>query len=800
MTFQTKSQRSLVKGLGAALAATTAFSLQLAFAQEDIAVASANGDEEARLGVIIVQARKREESILEIPASVAVIDSASIARQGVQDFEDLARAVPNVRIGENSNIAGRSGVTIRGIPGRAGIYVDDVFVGDAAGINTVLVDVEAVEVLRGPQGTLFGRNAMSGAINTITRKPSEDFSAYLDVEGGEYDLLVARGAVNGPIAEGISGKITAGYRQRDSYDEVVDLGRLQAEDALLIGGQLRFQPTEALDIIFNVDYLDETSENAGSDAVRDFGVNGMVYGVAATDASPTDRVHPAQNVTNTADREMTNLWGRVEYDFGFATFTSITNQRDIEFLFTRDGDSSDFDYIRGLQPVDFEQFSQEFRLTSAGDGDFDWMLGFYYYDDERSDEDANTIGGDALLTVNPGFAPFSPPLFDGGVAGVVTPNILVANPAIGGFDPTLGFILSLLQAQGNTDVGTTTNFTTATNESTAFWATGTWRPAEQWELTGGLRFTDETQGGSFEAITEGQILPLFGVVATPEIVLPDRSDDNLSVNGSVSYFASDDLTLYGAYAEGFRSGGYNLAPGGVPLSPEEEANSRAFDSEIVTSYEIGAKSFFLDGRLNVNGAYFYSTYEDFQRSFLRATPAGFVNETLNTDATIWGIEIDAAFQVNDRLFITASYGHQDSEYDDYQNAPINSTEGLEVVDLTGAELPGVPNDSYAIGIQYEAPVFGDWNAQITTDIQSQSSFFVTDSLGRDPETKVDEITIVNPSIGLTNDDLGVKVILRANNLFDETFTTGLDFNSFDGAVTRTISAPRVVSLQVRKDF
>lgn len=750
--------------------------------------------------MIVVTARKRSETLLEVPASVAVLNAEVLDRQGIQDFEDLAFAVPNVLITENTNLSGRTSVTIRGIPGRAGIYVDDVFVGDSAGINTLLLDTESVQILRGPQGTLFGRNAMSGAINTITRRPTDELNGYAELQLGEYGLAVARGAINGGITEGVSAKLAVGYRTRETYETVANQGQLQAEDALAFQAQIKLEPTDNITIVLNGDYLDETNQNSGLDVVRDFGFPGDVYGIAATDASPTDRRHPGQNVINTASREMYNLWGRIDIDFDFATLTSITNKRDIEFNFVRDGDNSAFDYIRGVQPVDFEQFSQEVRLTSNDDGPFEWLLGAYYFKDDRSSSDANTIGGDAFLNQNDGFAPFIEPFFPGGVAGVVTPNTLAANPILGGFDPTLGFVLSILQAQGNTEIGTTTNTQTSSNESLAFWASGTFQPIDQIEITAGVRYTDESQGGSFGAFTDGDILPLFGVVAFPSITLPNRSDNNISFNGSISYFPSDDVTLYASYAEGFRSGGYNLSPSGVPGTPEEEAADRAFDSETVSSYEIGLKSVLFDGRASLNGAVFYSEYNDFQRSFLRATPTGFINETLNTDATIYGAEVDLAVKLTDNFSLSASYGYQDSSYDDYQNAPINSTQGLEIVDLTGQALPFVPKHSATMGFQYGQQISGDWSLRVTTDVQYRSSYQVTDSVGADPETLVRSSVVVNPSIGFENERHQFKVILRANNLFNETYRTGVDFNTFDGSVGQAISAPRVVSVQLRKDF
>jgi len=780
------------------LVATSAFAA-LAFqsapgiAQTAETPAEGSAPEAKVLETVTVTSRKRDESILEVPASVIVVDAAALDRQGVQDFEDLAFAIPNVLITENSNLAGRTGVTIRGIPGRAGIYVDDVFVGDAAGINTLLLDIAAVEVLRGPQGTLFGRNAMSGAINTVTRKPEDEFSASIDAQAGEYGLLVARGVINGPIANGISAKISGGIRQRDTYEELAGLGALKAEDAAMIQGQIRFNPTEALEIILNADYLDETAESAGSDAIRDFGGPGGIYGIAATDASPTDRIHPGRNVRPTADRELLNLWGRADLDLGFATLTSISNRREIDFLFTRDGDGSAFDYIRGVQPVAFEQTTQELRLTSNSDGAFDWMIGGYYFDSERDSSDANTIGLDAVIAVNPGFAPLIPAFYPGGVSGVVTGRTLLATPLIGTFNPTLGFILGQLQSGTIDGFGTTTTFSTETIESTAIWASGSYRPSPEFELSAGFRYTEETLGGSYAQTVSG-LLPLFGVPNVPETELSDRGDDNISLNASISYVPSDSTTLYASFAQGFRSGGYNLAPG--PASEED----RAFESETVDSFEIGTKNILFGGRASLNAAAFYSEYSDFQRAFLRATPTGFLNETLNTDATIYGFEADFAAKVSDALSLTAAYGYQNSSYDDYPNAPINTTGGLVIADLSGEALPFVPEQSFSIGAEYDRSLSANWSLRLTADLQYRSSYNVTDSDGTDPETKVGETFLFNPSIGLRNDEKELQVVLRANNLFDEDYPTGLDFNTFTGVVAQSLSAPRVISLQIRKDF
>ncbi|MBU6407235.1 MAG: TonB-dependent receptor [Alphaproteobacteria bacterium] len=750
------------------------------------------GEDSVSQQEIVVTARRREEALIDVPASIAVLGAEQLERQGVVDFQDLAFAVPNVSIFENSNIAARSSVTIRGVPGRAGIYRDDVFVGDNSGINGLLIDVERVEVIRGPQGTLFGRNALSGAINTLTRRPDDEFSAAFVGAVGDYGQQRIGAAINGPIVPGLlAGKISAGWRQADSYDEVRGFGDdIQMQDEQAVVSQLLFTPTSSLDVLVNYETSEDNNITGFTDAVRDFAGVGGVFRTAARDGNGYDRVTPGRNLLNTADRDQEAGHVRLDWRVAGLTATSVTASRNIDFLYTRDGDGTEFDQISGIQPVSYESFSQELRLASDSAGRWDWMIGAYYFSDERRSSDSNTLGRDFVISVVPALAALAPELVPGGTAGVLTPSRLAASA-------TLRALTGLPLTTPVLGVQTTNDMNEI--ESLAFFGSLTFRPTEQWEVNAGLRQTNETVSASFSRAVSGS-LSLF-VPTIPTVTLPDSETDDLSPSLTVSYFPSDDLTFYGSYSTGFRSGGYNLAPGTPRPDLQAEARSRRFDPERLISYEVGVKSSLADGRVGLNAAIFMLDYEDFQRSFYRIDPVtGPQTFTANTTASVQGVEIDALANLTDELQVTFSYGYQKSEYDDFPNAPINTTAGLVIADLTGDPLPFVPENSATFGVNYERNVSDNWAFRIGADVQYRSDYIVTDRAGADPEVNVGATTLINGNIALRNENDGWSLVLRGYNLSDEIYRTGLDFNTFTGAVFQSLSAPRTWSFEVRKDF
>ncbi|MEO1657725.1 MAG: TonB-dependent receptor [Pseudomonadota bacterium] len=762
---------------------------------------------------IVVTARRREEALSDVPASIDVFGSAELEKQGVFDFADLAQRAPNVYIFENTGNPAQTGVTIRGIPNRTGIYVDDVFVGDASGFNQLLLDVERIEIIRGPQSTLFGRDSLSGAINTITRKPGDEFEASVLARYGNYNYRQLGGAISGPLTDKISGKVTGGWRAQESFNEVEGLGDdFDTIDEYALAGQLKVDVTETFELLFNVDYLNNSQVTGLSDVSRDF-PGPSFFAIGANDASPTDRVLPGLNQLNMLDREVASGYVRAEWELGNWDIRSITAFRDNEFDVARDPDGSAFDLLRGEQNTDFEQFSQEVIAFYDNGSNFNGQIGVFYFDSERTFTDINDTYGDFPLTVldeaTIGFidagspeditgllAPFNP----GAIPGVVTIGRAAASPTLQAVDPLLG----LLAGAALTDeiFGRQTTFDTQELESIAVFGQGSWRPTERLELTAGLRYTSETNNAEigFEALGATSVF-FGGISELGPFASPEEKDSIFSPSGSIRYDVSEQVNVYFTSGQGFRSGGFNTAP--PDPGATEFGVDRSFEPEIVTSYEIGVKSDLADNRIAFNAAAFIQDYKDFQRSITRIDSLGNrFTETENTSASIWGLELDAEIDVTNNFFITAAYGYQDSEYDDFPALVNTVGAGIIEADLTGEPLPFVPTHSANITASYEVPIGTNFDLRIGADLQYRSEYRVTDARedASDPEVFVDDTTILNANLAITHAPSQTTFAVRGFNLTDEEFVTGVDFNTFAGAVYQSLSEPTTWTVELSKRF
>lgn len=760
---------------------------------------------------IIVTASRREGRLIDVPASVAVINADQVAQQGIQDFADLALRVPNVGIFQNNNLASRSSVTIRGVPGRAGIFVDNVFVGDDSGINTLLVDIDRVEVVRGPQGTLYGRNAVSGAINTVTRRPGDTLFAQGIVRYGSFNSIYGAAAVGGPLGAGFSAKVSGAYRAQDGYDVEQGGDRVNGSKSYAFQSQLRFRPTDNIDLWVSGDYQNDDNRTGYTDAFADYTINGgpgALFQNAANDGDPFDRIVPARNDLNRETREVWGVAGHIDIDLEAVKIASITAYRSIDSNFDRDGDGSAFNIITGVQPVTYHQFSQELRLLSPTGGFFEWQVGGYYFKDQRRSSDSNTIGEDFILTVNPALAPLAPPLAPGGLGGVVTLGRLAGSPLLQGalapfaaFDPTLGAIYAF---GFPTSAGTQTTFTSNSIESISGFAQVTLRPIDKIEITGGGRYTYETVTASYGRDAVGLVQFLTPPIASQP--LDNGGNSNFSPNASITWRPNRQVTAYFTYSTGFRSRGFNLAPAAL-VPPADDAAQRTFREEIVTSYEIGLKTSLLDNRLSANIALFRSNYTDLQRAFYRIDPTGFVvNSTFNTSATINGLEVELAARPIKELTFTASYGYQDATYDDYPDAPIASYlvaipppmpgrpfQATLTTDLTGETLPFVPRHSVVLTAEYDRRIGNGLSFNLGSDFQLRSKYNVTD--GIDQIRIVSDTTQLGVHVGLGDAKGKWRITGRVYNLTNQVYRTGLDYNSFVGTVYQSLSAPRTFAIE-----
>lgn len=766
-------------------------------------------------GDIIITARRREETIIEVPSSVAVVNSAAIDRLGITNFQDLALAIPNVTIFSTAGIAGRTQLTIRGVPDRAGIYVDDVFVGDATGISGLLIDIDRVEVIRGPQGALFGRNAISGAVNTVTRRPSETFQASALARIGNYDLRYVAGYVTGPINDSVRVKLSGAYRSETSYDRVRNFPPQKQSDTAAFLFQVEMDLASNLTALASVDFLQDNGLVAGVfDSIRDYGANGAYYRIAATDGNGYDRVTPQQNRLSTADRQNAGAFLRLDWDAGEFGATSITAARDIAFLYQRDGDYSPFQLLNdGYQPVNYNSFSQEVRLTWDPSPVLSVLLGGFFFRDHRISRDANTIGNDFVIAQasTPTFGAEAPALVPGGTVGGVTNGRLAVNPTLRGLVAArlatnasanlreFGRLVGLNQIDPN-NLGRAETFSDTRLNSLAFFGTVSVRPLEGLEITGGLRYTREKIRAAFGRSVTG----LYRLLSfeNPRFELPQATDTDWSPSASIRYSITRNLSIYASYSTGFRSGGYNTAPGAAIADPITEGRNRKFAPERVTNYEIGAKASLAGGRLFISTALFQMDYRDLQRVFYRADPVlGQITQTLNTTATSRGFEIEASFDLRNGLTGGAAWGHAVSTYDDYPLGPVGTTTGVQQVRLTGLALPFTPRDTVTANLRYETPVSGDWRGFASGDIQHRSPYRVGDFNNNiDPEINIGSTTLLNASIGVTNPETGITITARVNNIGNSIYRTNLNINGFPGVVQQSLSAPRTYSLEGRIRF
>lgn len=518
-------------------------------------VQAAGGDTMV-LEEIVVTARKRSESLQDVPASIQAVGQEQIQSLNVSSLSDLNGATPNASIAPSGS-TNAGAITIRGITSLvrnagfeagAAVYVDGVFQGRPTGNNQDLVDIERVEILRGPQGTLYGKNTTAGAFSLTTVSPGDDWRGSGFVRYGSRQELQAAAYAAGPLVEDMVGVKLAAYRRRqDGYQQDVAAGRKYGNaDVFGTRGQLRFTPAN-----WTIDLRGDYVKDQGSAAKQE-----PVTSPAVTPGRDTIASNLLQ--PNSVKGGGTSL--TVEHDFGFATATSVSAWRKLTTT-----QVTDDDYYAVPIPVlvgvshdwtdKARQFSQELRLTSNSDGPFSYVAGLYYFDQFLDSS-----------------RPFS-------LAGV--PNFFY-------------------------------DFAKIKTKSYAAFVNADYEVTDDLTLTVGLRYTDEKKRLDFE-----QKGYTFGPLNYPTIPRSiDRfSDSDLSPTASLKYEFTPDVTGYVTVSRGFKAGGWN-----PDITKRTSAEAIRFDSEKVTNYEAGLRTQFLERRLTVNLTGYHMNYDNLQISqFLPAS-------------------------------------------------------------------------------------------------------------------------------------------------------------------------------------
>lgn len=628
--------------------------------------AEAQAQSSGGLDEIVVTARRRAESLQQTPVAVTALSGEVLEERQVFQIADVGKFAPNVSFDSAANISGSSAsvtVFIRGVgqtdfnltidPG-VGIYVDGVYVSRSVGGLLDTVDLESVQVLRGPQGTLFGKNTIGGAVLVTSKAPStEEFEVTAEATTGRFNRLDFRGAVNLPISDRFAIRASVSELNRDGYQERIIDGDTQGDQNSLSGRvSALFEATDNLtfNLTFDGTHRRETSApntllrvNNDPNGAGGLGTFGIFYNAVQTGGTCNPPFDPPNNplcynnqwVTgdvdttfeNSENRSDLDLWGvnlTTDLSLGAVNVKSITAYRDLESFFNLANDGSPFELNFSSNTYTQSQFSQELQFTgSLFDDRFDWLVGLFYLNEEGTD--INTVR----------FPPF------------------------------------LLVSGGDVD-----------NDSYAAFAQFGFDITDRLSLTLGGRYTDETKRFTPDQILAEDLTGSFppDVRLLPfEQVTNDISEFTPSV--TVDYALTDDIFTYFNYSRGFKSGGFTqrvFPP--LPETPE-------FDPEFVDAFEVGIKTELFDNRLRLNLAGFYSDYDDLQvivnegvapvvRNAGAATLAGFEAEF---DTVLF----------DDLIALNGSVGYLDAEYDEVSPLAAPITEDFE--------LPNAPRWTATVG-------------------------------------------------------------------------------------------------------
>ncbi|MCB1678673.1 MAG: TonB-dependent receptor [Halioglobus sp.] len=638
---------------------------------------------------VIVTAQKRSESMQEVPISVAVFGSESMRELSVTQVKDLVKFTPGLTMSNGPSGGNDAFFYIRGIgqfdhnasadPG-VGIYIDEVYLGRVAGAAVDLLDIERVEVLRGPQGTLFGRNTIGGAVSVVTARPGDEFGGNLRVTVGERERQELAGRVDLPLGDSVKAMVVGQWRQQDGWGErVYDSATFSEVNSDALRAKLDWKVAENLDVLFSVDYTDTDGSSGSQTRLAAF--NGAANGGTSPLGVPfapdmgqemsNDLYDNFTSIEPAYDTEVNGYSMVVNWQGEALSVKSITAYRELDQFVTNDFDGGRYSFYDNYFDTDQDQFSQEFQFTgSAMSERLNWLLGLYYYE-----EDVDYVNAIAMGTNN-GLPPFDPNYAVNKLDGRAIWNIQ-------------GFELEV--------------------ESQAVFAQVDFSITDALTLTAGVRYSDEEKKQAFNFYvdnTDGVFtFANFAGLFLPGTITPTLSPDNPFVGVPTTYSdtwnstdpklslewqLTDEVLLYTSYATGFKSGGWNGRP--TPNAAGQFGVVPTYDPEEVETYEVGIKSQWLDNRLRLNVTAYTSDYTDIQMLVLG--PSGFFENINAGEADIDGFEMDLIALPLPQLQLTAGVGYIDAQYTKLAPGAIGS--GI----TRGNALPNTPEYTASASAQY----------------------------------------------------------------------------------------------------
>ena len=756
---------------------------------------------------ITVTARRREESLQSTPVAVTALTGEALETRGAASVDAVSQFVPNVQFDGAAALSGgayNATVFIRGIgqndfaifsdPGAA-MYLDGVYLGRSIGGIMDAVDLQCVEVLRGPQGTLFGRNTIGGAVNIVSRQPSDEFEGEVSLTGGRFNRFDGKAVVNIPLSDTFATRFTVASINRDGYQKRLTDGEDPGDRDARIGRvQALWNASENLDFTLSLDATRVRQNSAPLTLidVAPVGVpfmnlyNGLVApglgiaapnGVSSVNASwrtaDIDQTWAGGPSVNDLDARGASL--TVDWDLGAVAIKSITAYRELEALFARDGDNTPFTFRETINDDDQDQFSQELQLAGTSfDDRLTWLVGAYYFDESAQEEGkANlalgTFAALEALTLPPGTT----------WCGLPGPNprAIAACPP-----PPLRFGGAGNPNNIGVDVGVDL-FTRVANESFALFGQGTFDITDRLSVTAGLRWTKDDKEVQLVHLREASGRYVVGAPGTQDTFVEEWSE--VTPKLGLELQLTDDALLYVSYAKGYKSGGFNARP----LSGIAEVQT-PYDPEIVDSYEVGAKTGWWDGRVTANFAAFFNDYTDMQLT-INATPQNFVRNA--GEAEIKGAELEIVARLARGFDVNVAAGYLDAEYTelDPQLATLNPP-------LTAdKKLVKAPDWTLSAGMQYRFDV-GAGEIVLRGDWAYKSKVF--HDVFNDARLAQEAFDLFNAYAAFTTSNRHWEIAVFGTNLSDERYRLSGNSSVGFGLAESTFSPPREWGATLRYRF
>jgi iron complex outermembrane receptor protein len=648
---------------------------------------------------VVVTARLRAEDPQTIPVSMSVVDSAALTvtrTDNIQQLQFLAPSLnyasPNPR-NTNYTIRGLGSTAVAvsqsndGLEPGVGFYVDGVYHARPATASFDFTDIERVEILRGPQGTVFGKNATAGAINITTKAPSFEFETRGEISGGDFGYLQAKGYITGPISDEVALRLSGAITQRggvlyNAYlkDKDNDIG------TLAVRGELLYQPSNNFHLRFSADYTQFLSHcctqvyvtvgQTLKPAARQFPAMAAALNYTPPSTDPYRRIADIDAALG-VNTDEGGLSANADWNLGSVTLTSITGYRWWNWDAANDRDYTSIP-VQLLQhiPSYQRQMSQEFRIASNGTNTIDYVAGLYWFYQRITGTPITGYGPQAAFWLV-GPAPTTPA------------NLL--------------------------DGYRTDGFTRFNTFSYAAFGEATWHVTEALSVTGGIRYTYEDKDGSYSsdvsgglATTNQTLINAKLSILRPQAYTATVSDGSPSGRASITYQIMDRIMAYGTYSRASKSGGINMS--GLPLNP---SNLPALSAAVIkpeqnTTWEVGFKTRLLEDHILVNIDAFDTTVRDFQANVVDTGPGALRGYLANIDKVrVQGVELESDFVADEHLSGHFSATYSAGKYASYKNGPCpleQIASSTTVCDLTGRPLSGLPAWALSLGGEYSYPV------------------------------------------------------------------------------------------------